>query len=176
MKLIESKTLGTAAASIEFTSIPQDGTDLVFLMSCRTSRSASGNPDGINIQFNTVTTGYTTRVLYGLGSGSPASESRSDSLMYYAFNPTDSTSNTFANTAIYIPNYAGATNKSYSMDAVTENNATLAGQTIGAAFWSNTAAITSALIKPSNGVEFLTGSTISLYKITKGSDGIVTTS
>jgi hypothetical protein len=85
--------------------------------------------------------------------------------MYYAFNPTDSTSNTFANTSLYIPNYAGATNKSYSMDAVTENNATLAGQTIGAALWSNTAAITSIEIASNFGTNLSQYSSFALYGI-----------
>jgi hypothetical protein len=85
------------------------------------------------------------------------------------------TANTFGNIQIYFPNYAGSTNKSYSVDSVTENNETVAYQTILAGLWSNTAAITTATFTAESG-NFAIGSTISLYKITKGSDGIVTTS
>jgi hypothetical protein len=62
-----------------------------------------------------------------------------------------------------------------SIDAIRENNATDARQAIFAALWSDTAAITSITIVPSS-TNFDVGSTFSLYKITKGSDGIVTTS
>ena len=77
---------------------------------------------------------------------------------------------------MYIPNYTGSTNKSISVDSVTENNATNNLMNIQAGLWSNTAAITSILFTSDTAGGFLAGSTISLYKITKGSDGIVTTS
>ena len=64
-----------------------------------------------------------------------------------------------------------------SVDAVGENNATQAFQIISAGLWANTAAITSIqLIPQSGGGTFVADSTVSLYGITKGSDGIVTTS
>jgi hypothetical protein len=44
---------------------------------------------------------------------------------------------------MYIPNYAGSSNKSVSIDAVTENNATAAEANLVAGLWSSTAAITS---------------------------------
>jgi hypothetical protein len=47
MKLIESKTLGTAASSIEFTSIPQTFTDLVVLVSSRQTGDSGGSQIGI---------------------------------------------------------------------------------------------------------------------------------
>jgi hypothetical protein len=45
---------------------------------------------------------------------------------------------------------------------------------ISAGLWSNTAAITSLTFLPESGTQFEIGTTISLYKITSGSDGIVT--
>jgi hypothetical protein len=169
MKLIESKTLGTAAASIEFTSIPQDGTDLVFLILSRTT----GTGNTLNITFNGNTTGYTNRVLSGSGS-SVVSFANSNRIAGYAGISLE-TANTFGSTNLYIPNYSGATNKSYSSEAVSENNATEAYQALFAGLWSNTAAITSVLFASISG-NLVAGSTISLYKVTKGSDGIVTTS
>jgi hypothetical protein len=61
------------------------------------------------------------------------------------------------------------------VDTVSENNATAAFQRIIAGLNNSTAAITSINFFPSSG-NFVAGSTISLYGITKGSDGIVTTS
>jgi hypothetical protein len=173
MTLIETKTLGADAASIEFTSIPQDGTDLVLYVSLRTNRASAVADEGI-VDFNGLTTNQTHRTLYGEGS---SASSFAESRMYiYGLPSTDATGNTFGNVSIHIPNYSGATNKSSSVDAVTENNATTAIQGLQAFLWSSTAAITSITISPRIGSQLVAGSTISLYKITKGSDGIVTTS
>jgi hypothetical protein len=174
MQLIETKTLGAAAASIEFTSIPQTYTDLCFLVS---SRSTTSYAEQLGLQFNTITSGYSDRVLEGTGSGAAsASNAGSGTRVYSGVNNWgDSTANTFANFSIYIPNYAGSTNKSVSIDQVTENNATLSWQSIIAALWSNTSAITSVnFLQVSGNID--AGTTISLYGILKGSDGIVTTS
>jgi hypothetical protein len=168
MTLIETKTLGTAAASIEFTSIPQDGTDLVVKVSSRIDTTTFF----ALISFNGSTANFTSRRLHGDGSASSASYTTGRVL--WTSGSTD-TSNTFGNADIYIPNYAGATNKSYSCDSVSENNSTTAYQNLMAGLWSQTAAITSLAITANSG-NFVAGSTISLYKITKGTDGIVVTS
>jgi hypothetical protein len=84
------------------------------------------------------------------------------------------TSDTFGNATIYVPNYAGSTAKSYSSDSVTENNATESYQAVHASSQSSTTAITSVTIFAQNG-NLLTGTTVSLYGVLKGSDGIVTT-
>jgi hypothetical protein len=170
MKLIESKTLGTAAASIEFTSIPQDGTDLVAIISGRAS-TGGVNTFGF-LSLNGSTANFSRRNLLGTGSATE-SGSGSDNVLFFG-QGDGTTANTFDNIQIYIPNYTGSTNKSISVDGVTENNATGAIQFIFAGLWSQTAAITSLAI--TNGTNFVAGSTVSLYKITKGSDGIVTTS
>jgi hypothetical protein len=173
MKLIESKTLGTAAASIEFTSIPQDATDLVAVVSLRAD--VASNEARMRINSDTGSN-YTERRLGGSGSGSGASSTLTTTYFRaFASNPSDYTSNTFSNGQFYIPNYTGSTQKSISLDSVTENNSTEALQNIAAGLWTGTAAITTLLFFPSSG-NFVAGSTISLYKITKGSDGIVTTS
>jgi hypothetical protein len=171
MKLIETKTLGTAAASIEFTSIPQDGTDLYIAVNARTTNAAT--TDSVLFKLNGVTTNQSRRRLQGLGSGTPNS-STTTSLQFTVVGDT-ATSNTFGNAGIYIPNYAGSTNKSVSIDLVTEHNATTAYQELHAGLWSSTNAITSLSFE-GQGTNFVAGSTVSLYKITKGSDGIVTTS
>jgi hypothetical protein len=168
MKLIESKTLATAAASIEFTSIPQTYTDLVILISVRAALDESDNV----ISFNGSTANFSGRRLIGDGSSaSTGTVTRAWGFASFLSN----TANTFGNGRIYIPNYAGATNKSFSSDSVNETNATSAYQTLFSNLWSNTAAITSLAISPNAG-NYVAGSTISLYGVLKGSDGIVTTS
>lgn len=170
MKLIETKTLGTAAASIEFTSIPQDATDLCLLLSTRTT----GTNNTLIIQFNGSSSNYSVRRLDGYGSGAPASTSNTNPYLSFT-NLSTYTANTFANCNLYIPNYTSSAAKVISSDNVTENNATAAEAIILAGLWNDTAAISSILIDPLDG-NLVAGSTASLYKITKGSDGIVTTS
>jgi hypothetical protein len=175
MKLIETKTLTVAAASIEFTSIPQTFTDLVVVWSLRTSRAAT--IEGVLIAFNGSSANFTHRALYGTGptaaSGSGASGRAG------VVNGNTSTANTFSNAYLYIPNYAGSTNKSYSVDSADENNTSAAFESfleLVAGLWSQTAAITSLRITPDLGNNLVIGSTVSLYGVTKGSDGIVTVS
>jgi hypothetical protein len=174
MKLIESKTLGTAQASIEFTSIPQTYTDLVFIASCRTDRAAVDDP--ILIQINGGSTAASNRRLRGSGSGVVSQNSSIDGNYYWFSNGASATSNTFDNASIYFPNYTSAANKSFSVDGVGENNATTAFQTITAGLWANTAAITSVKFQSDLGTNLVAGTTISLYGVLKGTDGIVTTS
>jgi hypothetical protein len=168
MQLIETKTLTVAAATIVFTSIPQDGTDLVVIGSSRTNRANTIN-DPFLVRPNGSSANGTARRLVGNGS---TVSSISDTYIFGGEGSTTSqTSNTFGNSLCYIPNYTSNTNKSFSTDGVGENNATSAGQMISAGLWSNTAAITSLTFLPESGTQFEIGTTISLYKITKGSGG-----
>jgi len=174
MQLIETKTLGTAAASITFTSLPQDGTDLVLLGSVRTARAATN--DFVDLRFNGDNTdgNYSSRVLYGQGS---SVSSFTENSYIGDVNGATSTADTFSSINVYLPNYSGATTKSGSVETVMENNATFSALAIIARLWNNTAAITSMEIGfTATGANLVAGSTFSLYKITKGSDGIVTTS
>jgi hypothetical protein len=169
MTLIETKTLLSAAAAIEFTSIPQDGTDLVVLISARSASSTE-----TRLALNGSTLGFSRRDLRGDSVNLGASSAATDNYIG-EMGASDATSNTFGSMNLYISNYTGLANKPYSVDTVNENNATSANQRILAGLWSNTAAITSLTI--SSGVpNIVAGSTISLYKITKGSDGITTVS
>jgi hypothetical protein len=171
MKLIETKTLGTAQASIEFTSIPQDGTDLVVVWATRHTVSGTTKT---RILFNGSTANFSYRVLQGDGSGAATGANTIN--LGGITNGSSTTANTFSNNQMYIPNYTGNTNKSFSVDAVSENNAVSSFQDFWAGLWSNTAAITSITIAGESGDTLVAGSIVSLYKITKGSDGIVTTS
>jgi hypothetical protein len=175
MTLIETKTLGTAAAQIEFTSIPQTFTDLVVLYSLR---GDNGNFQGLQIFFNGANSNLTSRYLLGDGSN------RSSASVSYGFagsiSGTGSTTNTFGNGLVYIPNYTGSTNKSFSVDNVTENNTTNSFQSFAAGLWSQTAPINAlTLFGRTDGGgsnNLIAGSIVSLYGILKGTDGIVTVS
>jgi hypothetical protein len=167
VKLIETKTLTVAAASIEFTSIPQTFTDLVMLCSLRDSVASDHRAFNMTINGSNVTSFRTL-----VGNGASASSNTS----YVAVtNSGISTANTFSNIVFYVPNYTSAALKSISVDYVTETNATTAFAGITASISPATTAITSMGVSGS-AANFVAGSSVSLYGITKGSDGIVTVS
>jgi hypothetical protein len=182
VKLIETKTLAVAVASIEFTSIPQDGSDLVLTCS---HRSANGGfaDEVITVYWNNTQSGYTARRLVGTGSGTFTDTLTNNNgggagsrVPIGGSSGSTTTANTFSNTTAYFPNYSGSTAKSVLGDGVGENNATTAIQSIHSGLTSSTSAITSITITQYWGTSIAVGSTFSLYKITKGSDGIVTVS
>jgi hypothetical protein len=154
------------AASIDFTSIPGTYTDLLIKLSLR--GTGADTSFFSTIFFNTSSANFTSRSLVGSGSAA-SSSSRTDALLYFV--GANATASTFGNADIYIPNYAGSTNKSFSIDSVGENNATASRQEIWAGLWSQTAAITNFKITAGESTNFVTGSTVSLYGILKGSGG-----
>jgi hypothetical protein len=164
-QLISSVTVGAGgASSIDFTSIPATYTDLKVVLSARTNRTAVNN--NCFIAFNSSGgTAYSDRYLQGDGSAASSSVDSSAANAYIGGVPgASSTSSTFGNLEIYIPNYAGSTNKSLSVDEVAENNATTAISTLIAGLWSNTAAITSLSITAAT-FSFVQYSTACLYGI-----------
>lgn len=136
--LISSNTVGSGGvASVTFSSIPATYTDLLLKVSVRGS-AASVN-QSYRMTFNgSSTTGLTMKRLYGDGAAA-ASDSGTTSEGVGA----SATANTFSNDEYYIPNYASANYKSFSVDNVGENNATTAYALLDAGLKSDTAAITS---------------------------------
>jgi len=158
---IASVTVGTATSEINFTSIPATYTDLVIKTSLRSDRGG-GNEAYVNVRFNSATTDQLVRRLEGGGSSAySSSESNNWSFMIAGASQTAST---FGNTDIYIPNYAGSTNKSFSVDSVEETNATTAYMQLTAGLWSNTAAINAIKLIIFDG-SFVQYSTATLFGI-----------
>jgi len=168
--LISTVTVGAGgAASIDFTSIPGTYTDLKIVANLRADNA---NTDG-NVTFNGLTTNLTSRQLYGSGSASGAATNASKILSYGLADASTYTASTFSSVEIYVPNYAGSTNKSVSIDAVVENNAAAAYATIVAGLWASSSAITQVTLKADTG-NLAQYSTASLYGVLKGSSGGVT--
>jgi hypothetical protein len=139
---------GGGAASIDFTSIPSTYTDLVVKYSLKSVTAL----DIIRIRFNSNSSSYTYRLLRGSGSAAASFDQSSLGNNTYGYGGYTATTaaNMFGNGEVYIPNYAGSTNKSFSVDAVQEDNATTAYMALSADLWSNTAAITSITISGEN--------------------------
>jgi hypothetical protein len=161
---IATVTVGSGgASSMEFTSIPATYTDLVILAS---TRGASGNNNSwIVVGFNSNTSNYSNRILIN-SSGTVVSSAPGDNPpLGGALTPSDRTASVFSNNFIYIPNYAGSNNKSFSVDGVDENNGSAIIQGLLAPLWSNTSAITSIQITTQGAGNFAQYSSATLYGI-----------
>jgi len=180
MELITSVTVGSGgAASVTLPAtgtIPATYTDLKVVASLRTE--GTGSPY-LYLRFNGSSTSYSNRRIIGDGSAASSSAPSDAYIIGGICNTTDQTTSTFSSHDIYIPNYAGSNNKSVSVDAVTENNATSARAILLASMWANSAAITSIVFTNEAAVDFAEGSTFYLYGIsnvtstTKATGGIV---
>ena len=106
---IETITVGSGGApSVTFSSIPATYTDLVVKASARTD--TANNVQNLYVEFNgSGGTAYSSRTLYALNSGAPASTSASsDSKIQYAGYAAgaNATASTFSNFEFYVPNVA----------------------------------------------------------------------
>lgn len=158
---IASNDLTTSVSSVTFSNIPQGYEDLKIVVSARDTSTSDAGGNYYTIAFNT---GGTYSAKYLQGRGSTAASAALASLAGIA-DSNASTAFTFSNDEIYILNYRSSNQKSYSIDSVTENNATLAYATIVAGLWSGTAAITTVTLTPSSSASFLANSTFTLYGI-----------
>lgn len=162
---IATTTVGSGgSASIDFSSIPSTYTDLMLLISTR-NWSAGSDFTSPLIKFNNSTANYDLKYL-GFAAGSAVSYNYAvfgANIIGYQPGGT-STANSFMNTSIYIPNYAGSTNKSVSIDNVYSVNAATTGVYWGlsAGLWSQTAAINQLTLTHTNFVQY---STATLYGI-----------
>ena len=160
---------GGGSTAINFSSIPATYTDLVLKLSLKNDRDY--NLDNCYMQFNADTgSNYSSRMVYGWNTAGSSSSSSVANIEYvYAVGSkiSGSVGNTFSNTEIYIPNYAGSNQKSLSTDAVSEGNTST--DIIGALVaqrWTGTAAINAIKIYSVSG-NFVQYTTATLYGISK---------
>lgn len=168
MSLIAKQTVGSGgASSVTFSNIPQTFTDLKLVMSTRVI--VADVTAYITFTFNSVTSGYSYRYLFGnggLGAGVFSSSGSPAYVLGPITNGSNSTANTFGNAEVYIANYSATDkSKSISIDGAMENNASEAYAQMWADYWSNNSAINSIQIS-GNFAEF---STFYLYGISSSS-------
>ena len=162
---IATVTVGSGgASSLGFSSIPSTYTDLCIKFSGRFSNDPnSGSNSWVELGFNTdgAAVNNTGKILRGDGTNASSSTN-----YVYIYIPTSgATANTFSNVDIYIPNYAGSTQKSFLTDSVSENNASFAVAQLAAGLWTGTAAINAFTIYQRSGYTFQQYSTATLYGI-----------
>jgi hypothetical protein len=115
------------------------------------------------MEINGVTTNRTWRRLRGDGSAITSTNNTTGEIN--TMPGADKTASTFGNIQVYLPNYAGSTNKSFSVDGVTETNATASDAILNAGLWSQTTAINQLTFKSASATDFNQHSTAYLYGI-----------
>jgi hypothetical protein len=157
------------SADIEFTSIPDTYTDLLILISAKTTRTGTDKDDELRLRFNgdTGNNYYTTMIER---SDSSVIRSVIDAVgghMGRGTAPTDNAAaSTFGNTEYYIANYRSSTAKSVFIDSAMETTGTVSYNLQVGGEWTGTAAITSAKITTVSGT-FDQYSTATLYGVLK---------
>lgn len=154
---IASQTLGSAASLVTFSSIPATFTDLVLVSMCGSSGTDSALQCRVNS--NTGTTDYSRTMLYYISSATSARASN-DAQMRIG--------NRIANGTPTTPSRAqfmSYANTSVFKTILTENAASAqeVGRFVG--LWRSTSAISTIYLFPDSGLNFVTGSTFSLYGI-----------
>jgi hypothetical protein len=151
---IATTTLGSAASSVTFSSIPGTYTDLIVVMNYANS---TGLAD-VYFQFNGDTgSNYSRTQLFGTGSAAGSNRGTNET----AFNGVGYVGTTWSQSISHIMNYSNTTtNKTILVRNDGTSNLVMAN--VG--LWRNTSAITSILIGYSTN-NFIAGSTFTLYGI-----------
>ena len=151
-------TLASTTSTIDFINIPQNYNDLIIKLSLR---SDTNSVEGLLVNINGSSSNFTGRFVDG-GAGTPRSGT---AVVNGIVNGTDYTASTFSSNEIYIPNYTSSNFKSYSVDYVTENNASAGYNGFSALLWSNVTAITSLSFRRASSGSFVQYSTATLYGV-----------
>ena len=158
-KPISTQTLGTAVASVTFSSIPQTYTDLVVIANSSTTTVGSSEINKMTFNSDSATN-YSTTTL--AGNGSSASSFRAGSQTYIrAGRNTANGDSYFVPNKIQIMNYANTTTFKTVIAQGPEANAYLEND-VG--LWRSTSAITSVTLTAGLN-NYKVGSTFTLYGI-----------
>lgn len=153
---IATQTLGSAAASVTFSSIPSTYTDLRLVVA---ATSSSGSNIDAYVRFNSDSgTNYSATYLYGNGTSAGSGRTSNATLIYLT--QATAISSTQTNRLVDVMNYSNAT--TYKTMLMRENDtANATGTLVG--LWRSTSAINQIVITGS--ANFATGSVFSLYGI-----------
>ena len=157
---IQSTTLGSAASTITFSSIPNTFTDLRLVIVCTTSAETN-----MCLQFNDITTTvYSGTFLRGNGASATSGKLTNwDSVVLDTPTSTSTTIPHLFTADIF--SYAGSTNKSVLGTMSADRNGS-GGVNASVSLWRNTAAITKITIYGA-GANLNAGTTATLYGILK---------
>jgi hypothetical protein len=157
-KPIATTTLGSAAASYTFSSIPATYTDLVLISQAKSSSTITDN----SIYFNGDTaTNYSITGLTGNGSAASSYRESNKTIITIDGNGYVGTSD-FNLAIVHIMNYSNTTT---FKTVLSRSNNGAAGVDAVVGLWRSTAAITSLTLDLLGASNFTSGSTFTLYGI-----------
>jgi hypothetical protein len=178
MTLISTLTANGTSNVMSFTGIPSTYTDLIFLISGRGVTAATqtdlfmyfGTTNGTN------RTGYNRIGMWPNSTIISAFSGSNDTQwnLQQTIPATNATANTFSNLRVHLMNYATTAVKNVVVRGGNENFAaanyhiTMTGNNNAA---SNLFAINSVTFELGSGINWISGSSISLYGLTRGSGG-----
>lgn len=161
---IATTTLGSAATSHTFSSIPSTYTDLIVVANV----GASTDTEVFSCRVNSDSgSNYSVTGLWGTGSGSGASQrATNETRMSLSRGIGVGTANAAMTAIVYFQNYANTSVNKTVLARIAENSATYPGTGAYVSLWRNTNAITSIQFFLANGTAtFNAGSTFTLYGI-----------
>jgi hypothetical protein len=154
---IATQTLGSAAASVTFSSIPSTYTDLILIA----NNSSASNQDALVLKVGngSVDTGsnYSTTFVYGTGSGTGSSRTSSATNIFWGRSSSVMNANT-----LHLMNYS---NTSTYKTVLSRGNAADAIAIAYVGLWRSTSAINIITIGTEVGGNISAGSTFTLYGI-----------
>ncbi len=162
---ISQQVLGSPAATVTFAAIPGTYTNLVLTFAGRST--ASVNTDAIILQFNgDAATDYTYSYIAFGGTLTEGSGTSTSALLGHVSGASSLANGAGAGT-VRILNYAGTTFlKTFAASAIAQSGATLSSSEDDIdvkGIWGSTSAITSIVLSPATGPNFVAGSTFTLY-------------
>jgi len=162
---LDKVTVGTATASVTFSSIPATYTDLVII--CQTSITSGTEQNKIRFNGDTASN-YTATILTGSGSSATSLRTASQTSMQLGYDDYN-TSSIGMMTIINVQNYANST--TYKTVIARGSNAGTGVSAVAGLWRATPAAITSITILTSGGSNYAVGSTFSLYGIANADQG-----
>lgn len=175
LTFISQQTLGAAAASVTFSTIPQTYEDLILVVDAGSVLNNGTTTAVLGLQFNGDTGNnymFTMLGTYGAGTGFSNNSAATNSMGVGLDNSSGTAGVPFSFNHIEIANYTSATRKSAigQFSGYQGNVGILQGTASGN--WTGTAAITSLTIVDRNGNNFAAGSKFTLYaRVKSGNSG-----
>jgi hypothetical protein len=159
---IATQTLGSAAASVTFSSIPGTYTDLVLISNARSTIASTGNNLYARVNSDSGTN-YSATEIAGDGSSAYSDRQTNATYAYIGFTSgASSASDVYGISISHFQNYSNTTtNKTILSRGDQAGNSTHAIVSM----WRSTSAITQIVVYPAGANNLAAGSSFSLYGI-----------
>ena len=153
--MISSQTLGSASATITFSSIPSTYTDLILV--CNTF--ATSSTDYIQVRINSDTgSNYSNTALYGNGTVALSGRVTNQTFGYISYT-------FYVDSRVTISHFMDYSNTTTYKSYLSRSGLDSQGTDAIVGLWRSTSAITALEIKRTTGGNFNSGSTFKLYGI-----------